>query len=103
MGANSMQIQELSTADDRDQCVRMMLASNPWNMFYFSYDQCARDLADSQTLVHVARDGTGQVIGGSAQIWTTKDRNWRDVSGTENNAGPQRGLGVIDMAKSDAR
>jgi ribosomal protein S18 acetylase RimI-like enzyme len=68
MSVDDVRILEVSTADDREQCVRMMLASNPWNRLYFSYEQCARDLADSQTLVHVARDGTGQIIGFIASL-----------------------------------
>ena len=57
-------IEHLSGDSDKlGVCAKMMIASNPWNVLFFTEHQCFSDLSNSELDVHGAANDKGEIVG----------------------------------------
>ena len=46
-----------------EHCADLMVASNPWNVLYFSHAQCVESLSSPELQINVAFDESGEPLG----------------------------------------
>jgi len=61
-------IRQLTTPEEFAVCAQMMLSASPWNVLYFTREQCKADLANDALQVHAAVAPDGEIFGFMASM-----------------------------------
>ena len=58
-----IQIKVVKSPEDISHCADLMVASNPWNVLYFSHKQCVDSLSSPELQVNAAFSTEGELVG----------------------------------------